>query len=287
LKDYETMSLKELRTKARNEGIKYYYRLKKAELIKKLKEKNSWHIDKEEIIKIIDSNPSMAEVRKIASILGIKLKRTMKKIKIISMIREKLTIQKNTPQIVKSSTEVSSSTMLKEHEPQKIVSDTLELPKTYNKDKLVCLPVNPYWIHIYWDFSTETLEKLKKARSVKLRVYDITYIIFNGKNAHRIFEVDIDPIKIKNYYFSVPNARADYIAEIGYKEDFEFIPILRSNLVETPPSSPGNMREEIWVDLVTFRKSRKKSEGMILKPVERPITTMFSSFSSDIGKGYN
>lgn len=278
MKDYETMNLKELRSEAKKEGIKYYYRLKKVDLIKKLKEKSFRYADKEKIISIINSNPQMAEVRKIASILGIKLKRNMKKIEIIHTIKEKLSIQTKSSQSPKNSVKTSfsssstkTSPFPKERESKRGSDKISELPETYNKDKLVCLPVNPHLIHIYWDFSAETLEKLKEAKDIKLRVYDVTYIIFNGKNAHRTFEVGIDPTKIKNYYFNVPNARANYIAEIGYKGSSEFIPVLRSNLVETPPNGPGNLEEEVWVDLKTLRKSKERSQGMILRPIEKLI----------------
>jgi len=292
-KNYESMSLKELREEAKKRNIKYYYRFRKNELIEILKKEDLKNIDKDEIIEIISSNSPMAEIRKIAAILGIKLSRNMKKIEIIECIRNKVGSKRNVKVERKSGVYPSSSKFKDETQPetqeQLLQIKTEEppnripnLPDTYNKDKLVCLPVNPHWIHIYWDFSKETIEKLKKFKNATLRVYDVTYIIFNGKNAHRVFEVDIDPIEVKKYYFNVPSARANYIAEIGFKRGDEFIPLLRSNFVETPPDSPGNLREEIWVDLKSFKKTKEKSEGMIIKPIEK----LFKAKGSSINPQY-
>jgi hypothetical protein len=272
--NYDSMSLKELRKEAKKKEIKYYYRLKKSELIKILKKEAMKNLDKKDIKKIIDSNPPMSEIRKIAASLEIKITRKMKKIEMIRLIKEKIKSEEKTTQNSKT---VSSQNSIKiekeiqkiEHEKQESVPKIPELPETYNKDKLVCLPVNPHWIHIYWDFSDETIQKLKNFKKVKLRIHDVTYIIFDGKNAHKTFEVEINPLEVKKYYFNVPNARANYIAEIGYENGTKFVPILRSNLVETPPNSPGSSKEEIWIDLKSLRKEKQRTKGMLVEPLKK------------------
>ncbi|MEN3042369.1 MAG: DUF4912 domain-containing protein [Fervidobacterium sp.] len=146
------------------------------------------------------------------------------------------------------------------------------LPDTYLKDKLVAMPVNPHWIHFYWDFSEENKAFLKSGEVAKvvLRVYDVTYIEFDGTNAHRTFEISLDPINIKNYYLNVPVPGAHYLGEIGYYNiKGSYKAILRSNLCKVPVNSPSQSTRERWMDLRKRRRIVMPSGGMLTPIVER------------------
>ena len=88
-------------------------------------------------------------------------------------------------------------------------------PKRESRVRL--LPVNPYFIHAYWEIFDEDL---KRARSrlgspgaqVKpvIRFYDITHILFDGKNAHGFFDVEID-LAARNWYV-YPGVQKNLIA---------------------------------------------------------------------------
>jgi len=128
------------------------------------------------------------------------------------------------------------------------------LPVSYNEDKLIGLDFNPQWLFFYWDFAPQTYEIIKKHRYVVLRVYDVTYIEFNGTNAHRTFEMKIDE-RMRKYYVNVPQTGADYIAEIGYEEKGQFVPVLRSNHVSTPQATHSQQTKELWMNI-----KKRKSE---------------------------
>lgn len=220
---------------------------------------------KEEILAWLDTNPKIQDLKKFAKQLGVRLRKSMRKREVIRAIKDFL--DKETIETRSSAT--SPDTKVEERK----VEEVKELPKTYNKDKLVLLPVNPNWLFAYWDMSSETrkiVENLKSGSSVVLRIHDVTYIIFDGKNAHRTFEAYVDVRYTNNYYINVPTPNADYLAELGYKTPYgEFVPLMRSNVVRTPSNSPSPSNRERWYDLRRKRKSVSPSKGIVIKPVER------------------
>jgi hypothetical protein len=152
------------------------------------------------------------------------------------------------------------------------IKEDVSIPDTYNKDKLVAMPVNPFWIHIYWDLSLANKEFLKshEVKKVVLRVYDVTFIEFNGTNAHRTFEVTVDVLSLKNYYMNVPMPGAHYLAELGYYDsNGNYKYLLRSNLCQVPVNSPSQSTRERWLDLRKRRRIVMPSEGMLTPIVER------------------
>jgi len=140
------------------------------------------------------------------------------------------------------------------------------LPQSYGSDRLVLLSVNPNLVYVYWDLSSETLSKLSAQKEVLLRLYDVTYIVFDGTNAHRIFEAGVHLSMTRNYYFHVPMANADYLAELGFKAEGKFVPVLRSNVARTPSNTPSTSVRQRWI--IKGKRTVKIGEPP-LKPVER------------------
>ncbi len=266
LKDIKVVRLREI---ARENNIQGYYKMRKDELIEAISEGGSKKIENEEIseiMEIMESEPKIHELRKIAKRMGISFQRKIKKSELI--IRVNREISKNKFREVAELRNISSKgsenvDLSKEIIPEKIP----DLKQTYGKDKIVALPVNPEWIYFYWDFSNQTknlLEEIneKKLKSV-LRVYDVTYIIFNRNNAHKSWDYELNA-DTRNYYINVPFADASYIAEIGYiDEKGEFIPVLRSNSVHTPPRNFSSRTEERWLELDSGYKFSQASEGIL------------------------
>lgn len=268
----EEKTIRQLKKEAMLLKIKGYYNMTKSELAEVISRRR---MELSKKIREID-NMEIEELKKISKEFNLKipLKSTrntfVKKIKVL-FESLKLNGEESQKHETKSPTQIISSL-----ETQK-VSDfekTSEMPKplptSYFKDKLVGLEVNPNWIHFYWDFSHKNLEIIKNHLNLVLRVYDVTYIEFNGANAHRTFEMEIDE-KMKKYYVFVPQSGADYIAEIGYKENNRFVPLLRSNLVSTPPSSSKIAQMELWMDLRTSRKFTEMSPSRKVLRIEKLV----------------
>ncbi len=129
-----------------------------------------------------------------------------------------------------------------------------ELPFGYGRDKIVLQVRDPYWIHAYWEVRSQTLDRLKdelrdefyKARRI-LRVYDVSHIIFNGKNAHRFFDTQLNE-HANNWYIDTGGPGRSWCVDLGLLlADGRFITIVRSNTVYTPLEGPSWITDEEWM----------------------------------------
>jgi glycosyltransferase involved in cell wall biosynthesis len=83
-----------------------------------------------------------------------------------------------------------------------------------------------------------------------LRLYDVSYILFNGLNAHRIDNFPL-PGLFGQRFFSLPRPGTWQLAEVGFElRGGEFIPAARSQLVQFPPHavSPRSDHAALLVD---------------------------------------
>ncbi|MEA2067278.1 MAG: DUF4912 domain-containing protein [Thermotogota bacterium] len=205
-------------------------------------------MENRKILKFLESSPTIQELRSFAKSLGLKLRRTMKKrdlVKILKKKAEEIDNGKN-----ETYKEVpSSGTVLKKHEEKHEIHskpEAYDLPDSYKKDKIVLLPINPQWVYVYWDFSVDTKKKIEKFE-LKLRLHDVTNIIFDGNNANLTKEASINSYP-GNWYFEVDFAGANYVVEIGYYEE-GFQRIMISSIISTPRNFPKYGKHETWADL--------------------------------------
>ncbi|MDD5130208.1 MAG: DUF4912 domain-containing protein [Candidatus Omnitrophica bacterium] len=129
-----------------------------------------------------------------------------------------------------------------------------ELPSFYDQDKLVLQVRDPRWLHSYWELRDKTIQGLKsklgddfsRAKKV-LRVYDVTNINFNGSNANRFFDIQINDFA-SSWYIDTDGPGRAWCVDLGLMlPDGRFITILRSNVVQTPLDSPSWVTDEEWI----------------------------------------
>ncbi|MBL7151165.1 MAG: DUF4912 domain-containing protein [Candidatus Omnitrophica bacterium] len=121
---------------------------------------------------------------------------------------------------------------------------TEELPQHYGRDVIVLQVRDPKWLHAYWELQ-ELKEEFHNARLI-LRVYDISQIIFDGRNAHSFFDIEISGY-LGSWYIQVGPGRS-WCAELGFRlNDGTFIKLLRSNTVHTPLDGPSRITDEEWM----------------------------------------
>lgn len=275
-------TIRQLKKEAMQLKIKGYYNMRKTELGEAISKR------KMELAKMIRdiNNMKISQLRSFAKKVGLKMSRRATKADLVEAISNMFSSWKEKEEVEKKApSQITSSFSAPSNENKEIKSE-IQLPKTYKKDKLVGLEVNQSWIHFYWDFSEKTKKILKAHSPLILRVYDVTYIEFNGTNAHRTFEMGIG-MSTQKYYVQVPQPNADYIAEIGYKEGNKFVPLLRSNLVTTPPSSPKLAQMELWMDLRTYQRFSEMSSRKTVTRIERlvGISSISPSLSRVSGGG--
>ncbi|MFA5320481.1 MAG: DUF4912 domain-containing protein [Candidatus Omnitrophota bacterium] len=129
-----------------------------------------------------------------------------------------------------------------------------ELPCSYGKDKLVIHPRDPHWIYSYWEVIPGTYDSLRgrlgedfyKAKKI-LRIYDVSNIVFNSRNAHKYFDIEVGPDAL-SWYIHVQEAGRSWCVDLGLRlPNGEFITILRSNVISTPLDGPSWITDEEWM----------------------------------------
>ena len=93
------------------------------------------------------------------------------------------------------------------------------------------MTVDPWKLFAYWEVKENTLSKIKG--TLVLRVYDVTGIYFDGKNANLVFDVPVYG-RIGDSYIGVGPDKA-FIVDIGaVSKAGDFVKIARSNKSSTP-----------------------------------------------------
>ncbi len=128
-------------------------------------------------------------------------------------------------------------------------------PSGYGDHKILLLVRDPWWIHAYWEINREIEERILKTIREKgltpqktvLRVHDVTDIEFNGKNAHRFFDIALSSLT-NNWYIEVGQPNRCYIVDIGIlASDGSFYLLCRSNRVTMPRFGMSDVIDEEWM----------------------------------------
>jgi len=136
------------------------------------------------------------------------------------------------------------------------ISRAIRLPTGYNKDRIVAMVRDPWWVFVYWEITPQreasVLEELKRRglrplRTI-LRVYDITGVRgFDGNNANSSFDITINNAA-RNWYIDVGSPGRTWCIAIGIlAEKDEFYILARSNIVNTPRFGMSDILDETWM----------------------------------------
>lgn len=129
-----------------------------------------------------------------------------------------------------------------------------ELPVEYGDNKVVLMVRDPHWAYVYWEINSGKIAEAKRKLSsafdesrLILRIYDITGIDFDGKNAHSFFDLDI-PNVLGNWYVPLGRPNRTFCIDIGYKETGGGLLVLsRSNKVTSPRDTFSEVLDEEWM----------------------------------------
>ncbi|MEE8450778.1 MAG: glycosyltransferase [Thermoguttaceae bacterium] len=111
--------------------------------------------------------------------------------------------------------------------------------------------VSPYRGFAHWRLLTDWIDRTagrcgdgwNESRMI-LRLYDVSYIDFDGLNAHRIQDHEIGSI-CGQTFFNLPDPGTWYLAEVGFLlPSGEFIPAARSQVVAFPPDAPSSHHDQ-------------------------------------------
>ncbi|MDO8525941.1 MAG: DUF4912 domain-containing protein [Candidatus Omnitrophota bacterium] len=125
----------------------------------------------------------------------------------------------------------------------------------YGDNRIVLLVRDPWWLFTYWevrkDREEEIARKIEKAgespaKSV-LRVYDVTGVNFNGRNARSFFDIDLKGLA-NNWYINVNMPNSSWVVDIGIVSNKgNFYLLSRSNAVRTPRFGMSDELDAEWM----------------------------------------
>lgn len=133
-----------------------------------------------------------------------------------------------------------------------IASAPGQQPRRVERDRLVVMVRDPYWLHAYWEITRQSIERAQSAlgqhwhaaRPV-LRVFRLT------DNGTASLEREV-PVHggVSHWYVEVRNPPSKFRMELGYgSPNRRFYCLARSNTVSTPPAGTSDSVDENWVDV--------------------------------------
>jgi hypothetical protein len=120
------------------------------------------------------------------------------------------------------------------------------------KDRLVVMVRDPYWLHAYWEISPRSVERAQSAMAQHWH---------GTKPVLRVFHVAADGTAalyreiavhggVNHWYVDVQNPPQQYRMELGYLSlNGQFYSLARSNTVTTPPAGTSDSVDENWSDI--------------------------------------
>ena len=128
-------------------------------------------------------------------------------------------------------------------------------PQGYGDNKIVLLVRDPWWLFTYWevrkDREDEIARKMEKSGEAPqksiLRVYDVTGVNFNGRNARSFFDIDLKGLA-NNWYINVNMPDSSWVVDIGIiSNKGNFYLLARSNVVRTPRFGMSDQLDAEWM----------------------------------------
>lgn len=133
---------------------------------------------------------------------------------------------------------------------------SLEDEDALDKERLVLMVRDPYWLHAYWELNHKSVERAKVAlgqywhgaRPV-LRVFEVAHNDASSTARRPLRDVDIHG-GVNNWYIDVQDPPKSYQLDIGYLgSDGRFFCLARSNVVRTPPMASDDAFDRNWSDV--------------------------------------
>lgn len=128
------------------------------------------------------------------------------------------------------------------------------------KGELVAKLVTPRKMFLFWEVSKIPQKIIERYFNLSfdrlipvVRIYDVTDLVFNGKNAHHFFEIVV-PYQNGHWFINGLVANRSYVAELGINlYDKGFFPLFRSNSIRTPTMALPN-GNDINHDLIQLKQ---------------------------------
>ncbi|WP_165064296.1 DUF4912 domain-containing protein [Paludisphaera rhizosphaerae] len=134
------------------------------------------------------------------------------------------------------------------------VSHTLD--HASQKDRIIVLARDPYWLHAHWELSRTTLARAQAALGQEwhsaqpiLRLMDVTSEDTTNATERHVRDIPIHG-GVNNWYIDVVKPPRSYRIDVGYlSRRGKFYVLARSNIVTTPKAGVTDALEENWASV--------------------------------------
>ena len=136
-------------------------------------------------------------------------------------------------------------------EPQPSAASHAELPNEYGEEKIALMTRDPFMAYAYWEATQSRIERERAWFGVEsklcVRIYDITGVQFDGRNAIGYFDQEVYE-RVGNWYFDFGRPSHSFCADLGLlSQDGRFLTLARSNFVTMPRDGVSEMIDEEWM----------------------------------------
>jgi hypothetical protein len=126
-----------------------------------------------------------------------------------------------------------------------------ELPQGYGDDKISLMMRDPFVAYAYWETSPARLEREKSwfgwSSKLCVRIYDITGVQFDGRNAIGFYDQEIFD-RTGNWYFDLGRPSHSFCADLGLlSPEGRFLTLVRSNYITMPQDGVSDVIDEQWM----------------------------------------
>ncbi len=126
-----------------------------------------------------------------------------------------------------------------------------DLPAGYGEEKIAIMVRDPYLLHAYWEVTPSRINREKAwlglDSKLAVRIYDVTGVQFDGRNANGLFDQVVSE-RIGSWYFDIGRPLHSFIADIGLlSAQGRFLTLARSNYLTTPRDGVSDVIDEEWM----------------------------------------
>jgi len=153
------------------------------------------------------------------------------------------------PQLVQE--RVSESKYYTGHEQQLSAVAYGDLPQGYGEEKVTLMSRDPFVAYAYWEMTSARIEREKAwfgwDAKLCVRVYDVTGIQFDGRNAIGYYDQEISD-NVGSWYVDLGRPRHSFCADLGLlSPQGKFLTLVRSNYITMPRSSVSDVVDNEWM----------------------------------------
>lgn len=126
-----------------------------------------------------------------------------------------------------------------------------DFPYGYGEEKIALMVRDPYLVHAYWEVTPARIEREKAwfgwNSKLAVRIYDVTGIQFDGRNALGYFDQEVFE-RLGSWYFDVGRPSHAFIADVGLlSPEGKFLTLARSNPIAMPRDGVSDVLDEEWM----------------------------------------